>query len=391
MREITVRRDIVVQLIEMHRKAGDERNKNLNMEEVRKKARELAATTEPTIPNGLEQVLGEDLGEDFADLEMDKAATPAERLFSQEDLQRNLARTRPQVLLPERDSDAKKNVASSRCSAFSNFSTLALQTGSNLLDQFQSKYIPQVFNVSLPWCVGGPDLDNRTRYRRGDYNAKDVPIFSLDAFTAMLPCRVESQIAWDFELLPGVWSLRFASQVNLGTSLAIKRALQKGQHDNSAQEDIGKAAARIYELLAKGKYKQPGSDKLLPINGDLSKLSCAVDITQTQQALLRNYMFMSGKLAGTRQIRREINHLTFSAQVVYGLPVFLTFTPSERHSGLRRIFIGVGHVFFCSGRGMCFCNRRRYVRVKIECFGPRDPVEAIELDARLSIDLTRAL
>jgi len=349
MREITVRRDIVVSLIEMHREAGDERYQKLDMREVRKKAHELAATTEPTIPNGLEQVLGEDLGEDFADLEMDKAATPAERLFSQEDLQRNLARTRPQVLLPERDSDARKNVASSRCSAFSNFSTLALQTGSNLLDQFQSRYIPQVFNVSLPWCVGGPDLDNRVRYRRGGaFDPKDAPapFFSLDAFTAMLPCRVESQIAWDFELLPGVWSLRFASQVNLGTSLAIKRALQKGQHDNSAQEDIGKAAARIYELLAKGKYKQPGSNKILPINGDLSKLSSAVDITPTQQALLRNYMFMSGKLAGTRQIRREINHLTFSAQVVYGLPVFLTFTPSERHSGLRRIFLGVGQVLF---------------------------------------------
>ena len=331
IREITVRRDIVVRLIQMHRDSGDERYKHLDMKEVRSKACELAKTDEPTIPNGLAEILEDDMGDEFADTEMDKAATPAERLFSHEDLQRNLSRTRPQILLPERDSDANKNVAASRCSAFSNVSTLTLKTGSNLIDQFQSHYFPQVFNISLPWCVGGPDLDKRPRYRRALVD--DAPIFSLDAFTATLPCRVESQIVWDSELLPGVWSYRFASQVNLGTSLAIKRALQKGQQDESQNESIGKATSRIYALLAKGKYKEPGSGKLLPINGDLSKLSSCTEITPTQQALLRNYMFMSGKLAGTRQIRREINHLTFSAQVVYGLPVFLTFTPSERHSG----------------------------------------------------------
>ena len=302
------------------------------MSDVKAKAMELADTDDATIPNGLVEILQDDLGDEFADLETDKAATPAERLFSYQDLERNLRRTRPQILLPERDSDAKKNVAASRSSAFDKVSTLSVQTGSNLIDQFQSQYIPQVFNVSLPWCVGGPDLERRPRYRRG--LVEEAPYLSLDAFTAMIPARVESQIRWDTELTPGVWSLRFASQVNLGMSLAIKRALQRGHQDDSHKEDIGKATARIYQLLAKGKYKQPGTDKLLPINGDISKLSCCVDISRTQQALLRNYMFMSGKVAGTRQIRREINHLTFSAQVVYGLPVFLTFTPSERHSGL---------------------------------------------------------
>ena len=43
---------------------------------------------------------------------------------------------------------------------------------------------------------------------------------------------------------------------------------------------------------------------------------------------------MSARIPGTRQIRRRIYHLLFSARVVYGLPVFMTITPSERHSGL---------------------------------------------------------
>ncbi len=43
---------------------------------------------------------------------------------------------------------------------------------------------------------------------------------------------------------------------------------------------------------------------------------------------------MSAKIAGTRQVRRQINHYVFSARIVYGCPVFMTVTPSERHSGL---------------------------------------------------------
>ena len=43
---------------------------------------------------------------------------------------------------------------------------------------------------------------------------------------------------------------------------------------------------------------------------------------------------MSSKLAGTRQVRKMIGHVITGARVVYGCPVFMTVTPSERHSGL---------------------------------------------------------
>ena len=55
---------------------------------------------------------------------------------------------------------------------------------------------------------------------------------------------------------------------------------------------------------------------------------------KVEKAMLANYQFMSGMLPGTRQVRRKIRHLLFSSLVVYGTPVFLTFTPSERHSGV---------------------------------------------------------
>ena len=44
--------------------------------------------------------------------------------------------------------------------------------------------------------------------------------------------------------------------------------------------------------------------------------------------------FMSAHLAGTRQVRKNIGHMLTAARVVYGIPIFMIVTPSERHSGL---------------------------------------------------------
>ena len=132
--------------------------------------------------------------------------------------------------MAQRDSDANKDVEESRLSAFSRFAELALQTGSNLEPQFCTSYIPRVFGLSFPWCVGGPDFPKQTqsdtRWRRPPVDAAEgTPFFDLNAFTAMLPMRCESQIRFDWDLLPGVYSLCFMSKVNQGVSMSLKRAL----------------------------------------------------------------------------------------------------------------------------------------------------------------------
>ena len=50
---------------------------------------------------------------------------------------------------------------------------------------------------------------------------------------------------------------------------------------------------------------------------------------------------MSSRLPGTRQVRNSIRHIIFSSRIFYGAPVFMTLTPSERHSGLAiRLYRG---------------------------------------------------
>ena len=108
---------------------------------------------------------------------------------------------------------------------------LTVQTGSTLREQFESSYVARVFQLSLPWCVGGPDLPGRKRWRRV---YEDAPTLSLDAFTAMMAERVESNIRWDWDLNPGLWSLAFASKVNLGVAMSIQRCLRCGGDNEGA-------------------------------------------------------------------------------------------------------------------------------------------------------------
>ena len=59
------------------------------MEDVVQRSRELASTEQLAIPNGLAEMLESD-NDDEIPYETDKAATPAERLRSMEELQKHL-------------------------------------------------------------------------------------------------------------------------------------------------------------------------------------------------------------------------------------------------------------------------------------------------------------
>ena len=121
--------------------------------------------------------------------------------------------------------------------------------------------------------------------------------------------------------------------------MSIKRCLRRaGEAENANEKGIGEATANIYRLLQDGEYVD-GTGRRCKVRGDVSKIIQIIGLTPTQKMLLRNYQFMSSRLPGTRQVRRSINHYLFSARVVYGLPVFITVTPSEKHAGLcARLF-----------------------------------------------------
>jgi hypothetical protein len=253
LRQATIRTNVVVQLIRMRRDMCHPDYVNIDMQAASEQAKQLAPSDEHTIPNGLVSFLHE--ANDHVDelsSGVDKAASPAERVYGQTELSREIERIRPQTLVAQRDSDANRDVATSRDSALAQFSIINLQVGSSLADQFHSSYIPRVFCTSLPWCVGGPDFPRQKRWRR---RFDDAPGVSLDMYTAMLASRCEYQIRADWDLNPGLFSLSFASKVNLGLSLSLNRALRAGGESEQTDEDVGKAMVRLYDLVWHGEYK----------------------------------------------------------------------------------------------------------------------------------------
>ena len=120
----------------------------------------------------------------------------------------------------------------------------------------------------------------------------------------------------------------------------IKRALRRGAGEEETDQSIGEAAIRIYQLLHTGGYED-ALGRRMPVRGDISKITKIIGMKHTEEALLANFQFMSSRIPGARQVRNSIRHMIFSSRIFYGVPVFMTLTPSERHTGLAiRLYRG---------------------------------------------------
>ena len=142
-----------------------------------------------------------------------------------------------------------------------------------------------------------------------------------------------AQIKWDWTLFPAVQSLNFISNVNMSSGIGITRQQLQGYQEPDHTETAHRSLLKVYRLLHDGHYMNPDGTKSL-INGDIRKLPYAIGLTDRQRSMVRQFVYTTESIAGTRQVRRRIGDLMNSACVVYGLPIFCTLTPSERHNGL---------------------------------------------------------
>ena len=140
LKEATVRVDIVIRLISMLKDSGHPDFERVEMREVERLAWNLVPRNtsgqEPTVPVGVLDVMGdaeadasgsehtESEEENKNDGTTDKAATPAERIENIAQLERNCERLRPLLVLPQRDSDANRNIKDSRVNALASLSSI---------------------------------------------------------------------------------------------------------------------------------------------------------------------------------------------------------------------------------------------------------------------------
>ena len=134
----------MVRLIQMHKDAGHRDYVRVDMSRVLEKAKILNPTDQPQVPAEVRDML--DVADDEKlDDDTDKAATPAERIYKETNFVRELERSRPMILVSQRDSDAQKDVAASRVNALGAVTTLDLRTSSNLLQQLDRIYTSRLF------------------------------------------------------------------------------------------------------------------------------------------------------------------------------------------------------------------------------------------------------
>ena len=208
-------------------------------------------------------------------------------------------------------------------------SKLQVTTGNKFeINQWNAGYVSLAFPFCYPRAVGGADWPNRERLRR---HAKAAVVHPW-VFAKMLARRVEGGLRNDWVLVPAMRNLTTKWSALSESSAACKHTVDREKAGNVHAAELAEAAAKLYERLAKGYYLH--GSRRLPIKYDVSKLRYADKLTPMERNLIRDLEFLSSKLPGTQQIRLMIGHSLFGARVEYGDPLFLTISPSAKHSGM---------------------------------------------------------
>ncbi len=106
---------------------------------------------------------------------------------------------------------------------------------------------------------------------------------------------------------------------------------QDGQNVKVTAQQLEAAAIAIVKAL-RGTYVNPSTGKHMPVNGDLTKLKYVPTITPVAKRILNNAETTTRKMSGTQETRRQMRFDTNALRVRYGVPIFVTFSPDEKHN-----------------------------------------------------------
>ena len=133
-----------------------------------------------------------------------------------------------------------------------------------------------------------------------------------------------------------LWNLYFRESVNFGKQLVTRQKKDTNTTDpmryEHDEDDKPRSASRIYKRL-QGDYVDSTGVKR-SVGGDTTKLFFADGTCDAERRLLRDHEYLTSQIPGTQAIRHRMAKSGFAASLVYGTGIFITISPSERHSGL---------------------------------------------------------
>lgn len=144
--------------------------------------------------------------------------------------------------------------------------------------------------------------------------------------------RIEGHMVRDWQLGFVSWNCRFKTAVNLSRTLWSYESVQdNGRQVKVTAQDLEAASIAIVKAL-RGTYVSPGDSKKMPVNGDLTKLKYVPGMSPVAKRILNNAEATTRKMSGTQETRRQMRFDTNALRVKYGVPIFVTFSPDEKHN-----------------------------------------------------------
>ena len=232
--------------------------------------------------------------------------------------------------------------------ALKSISNLTIRMSTKFENQFVSKYTPRIFPWALNYDCGGAEyprlFTDWSEVLRGEHDCvassiqerwrkvnDEAPLLPGD-YAAMLATRAETQLAGDWMVVPAARNLHWRYAVLHSAFLVCKQKVSPGESLNQNLEDLVEATKRIWQRMAANSVLIGGHKK--NINGNIAILFAADDITSAEKVVLRAYLNTTSSIAGCQQIRKKIGACCFGFRVVHGECIFVTVSPSRRHSSM---------------------------------------------------------
>ena len=348
----TVRRDVVIELIDKMKELGHRDYVDIDMDCVKQRALLLHSgnSGDAQIPDGVlaNTVLHNSRKAFAADGDAGKMSVPAGRLaqgncfsdvraFGAEQSDSKFANVDVNTQMCSALLDVNSRMSAPTDSGVSSGESVARDATMKLImgearSQFEATFFLTAYAFLFPYSVGAPDLKFQSRDRRPE-DAPKVD-FARD-WGKCLVQRAEGQFRRDLTLPFALWNLTFRTTINIGHNMhSVKRAVDASTTYTAT--DISDAAVNISKCLA-GKYETLGG-KSLHVGGDIRKLRTAKKLSpplsQLSKRMLQSMEGTAKKIEGTHQTRSMMRYELCAYRVNKGLPIFITWSPNERHNAL---------------------------------------------------------
>jgi hypothetical protein len=222
---------------------------------------------------------------------------------------------------------------SDRCASRSE--SFVMTSGSAMQPQFKPWYFGVAFAFLFKYCTGMPDMpewSTEPRHRR----TGDAPRVDLAMWVKLMTRRVEQQVKRDWLLGFTMGNVLFRSMLNqCRTVYSYETVRRENGSMGFTAAELEAGAISICRALD-GNYKDLDG-KLKRVNGDFTKVKYAVNLKEAGKRLLQNLEHTSRQLKGTMEVRKMMRYETNAGRIRRGVPIFVTFSPDEKHNVCIRI------------------------------------------------------